>query len=320
MTFRSVLRAAFAFPLLAASVYGQTTHVLPEVLASANNPDPGMASGGWLFFLRDPAPNAFRLYRPDGRLALAGALTTHRSAALDSMAVDANGEIAISWQDLKANKTCGFDLLNPSGELVRSVQTGLFEPNHIAFAPDGSLWIFGIEFTPKAKAIKPLTNYDSLRHFGVDGKLLGTFLPRSQFVAGLEPANSIWQDSHIFIGEDRIGILAANGTTARMQEWMDVGFDGEVLGTYPLPHDLNRAAMVADGRVIAQSFYPEVCLVLDRDARAWKAATLPLRERVVWGADDKHFLFLGRDESHYIVTSMEATRIEATSADAVAKN
>jgi hypothetical protein len=165
---------AFVLPLAAAD----SARIETDARSGVNMPLPGM-SGTSLFYVPDTQPDAFRLYGPDGHLAVARLLANRSTATLVDLAVAPDGSIAVSWQDMRAHHGCGIDILNKDGETVRSIPTGLFEPRHLAFAPDGSLWMFGTEYTSKGYDGKAVDEYATLRHVSPDGKLIGQFLPRS---------------------------------------------------------------------------------------------------------------------------------------------
>jgi hypothetical protein len=69
-----------------------------------------------------------------------------------------------------------------------TVQTTPYDVAQAAFGPDGSLWalVSMIDMDGSKRGV----DYNILRHYSVDGKLLGEMLPRSQFTTRISPAIS----------------------------------------------------------------------------------------------------------------------------------
>lgn len=286
------LRTAAVLALVLPLAAADSARIETDARSGANMPLPGM-SGTSLFYVPDTQPDAFRLYGPDGHLAVARLLAGRSTATLVGLEVAPDGSIAVSWQDMRAHRGCGIDILNSDGETIRSIPTGLFEPRHLAFAPDGSLWMFGTEYTAKGYDGKSVDEFATLRHVSADGKLIGQFLPRSLFEHGLPPANFGNQQRTLFLGEDRIGLLAVNGQDSGKMQWVEVDFAGKVLGRYTLRPEERNTVMTADGRVVIQNWKDQKFSILDRASGEWKVAPIPSsRYQYLWGVDGNQLLFL----------------------------
>ena len=102
---------------------------------------------GYLYFVEEGHDSQFRLYAPDGHLALAGDIQGQKSgrAWVSAIAVDTDGAAAVSWYLIDAAHRCGggIDFLDLTGKQLGSIDTGRYLPTHLYYAEDHVLWSFG---------------------------------------------------------------------------------------------------------------------------------------------------------------------------------
>ena len=103
---------------------------------------------GHLYFI--DRPNRVRLFSPNGNFASFDVPDrAGEPAHVEGIAIDADGTIAVGWGT--RGTLHGIEIHNESGKLIRAIDTGLFVPNNLAFAPDHSLWAFGWQRDPKTR-------------------------------------------------------------------------------------------------------------------------------------------------------------------------
>ncbi len=106
---------------------------------------------------------------------------------IGGIAVSFDGAIAVSAtiMDEEGRFASVVAWLRADGSLVRAVRTSPFASSRIGFTADGSLWAFGIVKKKDRRGIEPV--HDMVRRYAPDGKLTGSFLPRSELADALYP-------------------------------------------------------------------------------------------------------------------------------------
>jgi hypothetical protein len=293
MMFRALTIGLLAWPCLAA------TEPLREVTSQAalvgNQPVPAFYNG-YIYWVDDPGNNYVRLYAPDGHLALATGMQQQKPGPVwtQSVAVDSDGTIAISWvYGKEGGGTAQIDFLDGNGRLTSSIATGTYVPAHITFDSSHNIWSFGYD-TGFEWGSRKSPDYLTLRKYSRDGKQLGAWLPRSSFPAGLPPAEQTWQSRCITVTSDRVGLLAYSGKSGSHQEWVEAGLDGNLIGRWDV--DATGGASVAltnDGHAYLQQATATnhtQLFVLDRVASKWTPVTSPLKGQLA-GADGADLVF-----------------------------
>ncbi len=282
--------AVFAVTLpLSSDVPGR---VQTDAMAAGSSPVARIAHG-WMYWINDPTPGAFRVYGRDGHLAVARLIPGHSDAELLNLAIEDDGSMAAAWTKKSTPAVSGIDLLDRDGNPKASFGTGKFHANFLDFAPDHSIWAFGWEQIAERWAVLA-KEYMTVRHFAADGHPLGSFLPRSTFSKGLAPAGDSWQGSGLNISNSRIGILAWDGTGSEHKQWVELDLDGNLLGTYRLDGDYRWVALLDDGQVIAQLYNTAPLFQLDRASGNWKASAFKAPENAgfLYGADGNQLVFM----------------------------
>jgi len=174
---------------------------------------------GYLFEEKDyvNAPlDGFTVFNPEGMLAYQVNITApdgtpgHLIPRGDAWAIDTDGAVLvpISYGGYGGHghvKGGGIVVLDRNGKQIRFVDTARFLPDATCFGPDHSIWVIGTQFTPMRES-DPVDHverrdYDLVRKYSPDGKLIGSFLPRSLFPPGLTPGAVGWMRA----SRDRIG-------------------------------------------------------------------------------------------------------------------
>ena len=65
---------------------------------------------------------------------------SNASAEILSLAIRADGTLAIAWRDGVAS---GIDIRDPANNFIRVIDTGSDVPTHLSFGDDNALWAFG---------------------------------------------------------------------------------------------------------------------------------------------------------------------------------
>src|SRR5215813_10136924 len=163
-------------------------------------------------YLYSVAPhNTLTLFARDGHCVLNLVIEGRGNGRVwvESIAVDTDGTLAIGWVD---SPNAGIDIRDSLGKLVRSIDTGIYLPMHLSFG-DQSLWAFGCQRDAAREWGYPAKDYQAVRKYSMDGKVIGSYLPRSLFPSGLEPSDEGWQERRIMITSNRVGIEAVSGNS-----------------------------------------------------------------------------------------------------------
>jgi len=114
----------------------------------------------------------------------------------------------------------------PAGT-VRVVRTSPFDGRAVTFAPDGTVWVLGLQGGPKRHVSKAPDHF-VIEQFGTDDHLKGQYMLRSEFPCDIHPAlTGNLGLPQILASADRIGFFAPNCRT-----WTELDPEGKVLGTW----------------------------------------------------------------------------------------
>jgi hypothetical protein len=187
----------------------QSTREVSTEAAMGSGPMPGLYKG--YLYIVDPY-DRLRLFSPDGRFVTSFFVQDHgdERGYVHSVAVDSDGTIAVGW-GTRYGPT-GIEIHDASGDLIRSIDTGLFFPDDVDFAADHSLWAFGWQRAAEHSQ-EHAREFPMLRHYSSAGKEIGGYLPRSKFPQGMEPGAAQWQERRIYVMPDFIGLVAFSGNT-----------------------------------------------------------------------------------------------------------
>jgi hypothetical protein len=268
----SVLRSLAllgALTYLAAAANAQVREVTSEAAHSGISP---RFFKGYIYWAdREP----LRIYTPDGHQAPVMAPSKGTAQAI---AVDTDGTLAVSWT---TGSSGGIDLHEPSGALVRTIQTGPYWPTYLSFAEDHSLWSVGWQLV--GHPFKPdRDDYMIVRKFLPNGQQAGAYLPRSIFPEGLEPGAEPWRLTNcISVSHDRVGLLVISGMDSNKTEWVELDLNGALTGRWRLDQFTNdlRVAFTSDDHIFV--YYRDLdgrnphLSTLDRETSTRKQVAIP---------------------------------------------
>jgi hypothetical protein len=122
-----------------------------------------------------------------------------------------------------------------SGDIIRVVLTPSFAARRVVFSTDGTLWAFGRVYDSK---FEEQAEYDTLRQYDAEGKLMHTALHRSSFRASKDAPSS---ESYLAMSCDHIGVLSVGAS-----EWIELSLTGQVIGRWPIqiPADIRITGAV----------------------------------------------------------------------------
>ncbi|MGA3241077.1 MAG: hypothetical protein ABSG03_32825 [Bryobacteraceae bacterium] len=242
--------------------------------------------------------NPLTIYTPDGYPA-AYFLAPEKTA--QAIAADTDGGLAIAW---RTETSGGIDLFGASRELVRTIETGRYRPQHLSFAEDHSLWTLGYQTRAGHAEMWDDSAYMIVRKFLPNGQQAGAYLPRSLFPHGLPPGDEAWQWSNcITVAHNRVGLWVVSGMYSGETEWVELDLDGNLTGRWrldPFSYEL-RVAFTSDGHVFVQhaDLDPQnhtltySLLTLDRASSTWQPAQSAPGGRLV-SADGDALIFAER--------------------------
>jgi hypothetical protein len=232
------------------------------------------------------------LFDPDGRARLTLAIPGHGNGKVNvqSVAIDADGSLAVSWFD---PPSAGIDLRDPLGSLIGNIDTGTYIATHLSFDNNHALWALGWKFIAGPR--EDPQDYKILRKYSPEGQETGAYLARSLFAPGLPPGMREWQARRIYATADRVGLEVVSGNTGRHREWVELDLNGELTGRWKLdPSDQFPGTALADnGQVYVHRYDREAktwrVFRLNRASSTWQAVASPNAE--LYGVDRDQLVF-----------------------------
>jgi hypothetical protein len=230
---------------------------------------------GYVFDWDAPQYTNFILYAPDTKPVYSLALKGANNAFYETWAIDTDGAAARVYHNSEHRGK--IDLLDLSGKVTRTIDTGSYIPTRVTFAPDHSLWIIG--FVGEYES--PAEDFNVVRHYARTGEELGQALPWSHIAGDLNAETAlqcILGGRWLFSGSDRIGFLSLVDSGGA--KWIEVGFDGKLLGQYDLGSygvlSFQPRAMASSGNVYARVYRDGRAngyAVLDKSSNTWGKVT-----------------------------------------------
>jgi len=237
-----------------------------------NLPGVSLYSHGYLFNWDSPWYAQFTLYGPDAKPAFTAPNRTDSYQV--SWAADSDGVAAAAYSPNNVREG-HIDLLDHTGVVISTINTGSYIPQQVAFAPDHTLWAacFNAEHQPGQ-------DFNVLHHYARTGEELGQALSYAQIGGGLN--HPVIENPRglqlLYIANDRIGWNEALHTGSRT--WVEVSLAGDLLGKYELktPDGLSLMplTMTTSGNVYAMIFKPRGAArfaVLNREKGIWEKVT-----------------------------------------------
>jgi len=303
--------------LLILPAFGPAQHTTTVVFEGLQRSNPGASvdHGYVAAWALDPV-HRVTLYAPDGHPMFQVSSFelpdgTHTNVVL-SVAIDSDGTSAYVYQAASGMRS-GIAILDTNGNQIRVIEMEPYEPSQVCFAPDHSLWTFGEQWKNNAPS---LSDFMTFRHYLRDGKLLGSFVPRSALPdwqgGGLDqvvgPVVGHWR---LRASKDRIGAALFIG--ASKQTWVELNLDGQLLGqwTYStLNHEAGTpAAFDSNGKLYGERWEdgkPAGISVFERSEGSWQPISLFSKGHLL-GADGVRLVFQSGDALQWIEIDNEGS-------------
>jgi hypothetical protein len=249
------------------------------------------------------------LYSPEGKrlfdISSFKLLDGTKTAAPTSVAVDTDGISALVYW-IEHDPRSGIAILSNNGEQLRVIQTQPFRPSQVCFAPDHSIWTFGDQWKD---GNLPVPDFMTFRHYSRDGRLLGSFVPRSALPAwegmGLDqvvgPSVGLWR---LRAAKDRIGAVLRVGPFK--DAWVELNLDGALIGQWTYTDSREEAVSPSAfdstgllyGRHWKDGEYVGIS-VFDKSTSTWKPVPLLPNGRLL-GADGTRLVYQNGDQVRWI--------------------
>jgi hypothetical protein len=228
-----------------------------------------------------------------------------KTTAPISVAVDTDGISALVYW-IEHDPRSGIAILDTSGNQLRVIQTQPFRPSQVCFAPDHSIWTFGDQWKD---GDLPVPDFMTFRHYSRNGKLLGSFVPRSA-LPGWEGAG-LDQVVSPFIGhwrlraaKDRIG--AAMRVGPFKHAWVELNLDGGLIGQWTYTNSredgVSPAAFDSTGLLYGSHWIDgkEVAIsIFDKLTSTWRHVPSLPNGRVL-GADGTRLVYQSGDRLRWV--------------------
>ncbi len=241
-----------------------------------------------------------------------------KTAAPTSVAVDTDGASALVYW-IEHDPRSGIAILDKRGDQLRVIQTQPFRPSQVCFAPDHSIWTFGDQWKD---GDRPVPDFMTFRHYSREGKLLGSFLPRSALPAwegmGLDqvvgPFVGHWR---LRAAKDRIGAALRIGPFK--DAWVELNLDGGLIGQWTYTNSKEEgvfpSAFDSTGLLYGRRWQDgeDVGIsVFDKSTSSWKPVPSLPNARLL-GADGTRLVYQYGDQLRWV----EGLNIELSESAAV---
>jgi hypothetical protein len=236
-----------------------------------------------------------RVYAPDGHFALNIPIYLPGAdfAWAQDVAVDTDGSFIIGASgtvhgNLRETRH-GLVFDDPNGLQTKVIDTKDWSPDHVAIAPDHSIWVLGAAWSHPYPASG---DYMIVRNYSRTGELLGSYVPRSTFPKGLEPGGP-GSASALLASQDRIIVVAVSGNTSETRELIELDQDGKLLGRMPWDkRGASNFALTADAHLYWYGQRPEEGIdQIDVPASTSNKLAVPAHVGYLMGADQNNLVF-----------------------------
>jgi hypothetical protein len=258
MTIR--LATAAACMLLACSALGQTTvrEVVYGGIGAIGGQIIPLYDKGYLVYLHHPS-DRLQVFRPDTQLAydIQPACPTSGPCSPGSNAVTSNGVVALGYGYTSdaGIRVGGIRILDPQGKSLRFIETDGYIPQSLAFDKDDNLWTLGWQRDAVLRDYESKQEYNLIRKYSQDGKLLGSYMPRHAMWPGKKSGpgstgRGFWS---MMAAKDRIAALVHESHADNEPELLEWDLNGNMLTRTVLPRRLyGGKAYTASGRLYAR--------------------------------------------------------------------
>ena len=244
-------------------------------------------------------PEGLRLFEAMALNPAGRSVGSTRSAAIDT---DETVAVTAIW-DAPRGYTGGVVLFDRQGNQTRIIETGRFMPTHVTFDPNHSIWVFGWQRNAEDWAIEDTQDYPLIRKFSKSGTEEGRLLSRSAF-PGRPGAVELFRAA-----ADRVGMLLAPPSGAGESRWLEIDFQGKLLGTWRIGERFPfRVAYTAQGRLYAVDFEAKTdrprLAAFDRSSGRWMPSM-----KFDAGAENTFDRLLGSDGEQLVFSDTRRQKI-----------
>ena len=230
---------------------------------------------------------------------------------------DGDGFGAVSYHRTAQGER--IDLLDESGKVVQTIDTGAYHATSLMFAADHSIWAIGY--------VDPCgTNgeFKVLRHYARSGEELSQAVAWSQLGSNANSCTALQSfigGTFLFVGKERIGFVTL-GSGAN--QWTEATAGGEVLGQYALKQadgeGFTPMAMTAEGKVYGRIWKDGHSLgygLIDEANRTWHRIGGQPGGRLI-GADGEQLVFWNKNEAGLQRVAVDRLAVQGAGSVAVA--
>ena len=189
-----------------------------------------------------------------------------------------------------------------TGKLIRTFHLGDFAPHRVCVS-ENSLWILGQ--VPSNELVAG--DYELLRHYSLDGSLLGSFLPRAEYVG--KSLFNLDTSGQLFGKHLNVAQLSCSPQTAAVylgpsQQFIEVSNDGKVTGwkAANIPSQRMARLILSQGMAVYADFMVGDSPPLVNAAFALKLGT-DGAARFVNIQPDPSLALLGQDDNSLVYVS-----------------
>jgi hypothetical protein len=206
-----------------------------------------------------------RLYDPNGTLVQTNEVSLPGAESVDVIDASASRKgltAVVAWavnaQGARVGTIVLFDGPGPPSLVIR---TGLFSPDLIAIAPDGFIWIAGMDRLTDSMGnvqIPPEQMRDLyvLQKYTPDGVLVGSFLKRSNFDAKVYPwLGTKGGATSLRASASGVGLYVAHEDASG--EWVELSLAGDFKGRWAMPAPAKDLSLSTVGFTDSGSVYAD---------------------------------------------------------------
>jgi hypothetical protein len=222
-----------------------------------------------------------------------------------SVAIDSDGTTEVVYW-FEQGTRAGIAILDKAGNQIRVIETQPYRPSQVCFAPDHSIWTLGDQWRVN---LRPADDFMAFHHYSREGKLLGSFVPRSTLPMwegiGLDQAVAPFAGGwRLRASKDRIGAALLVG--AGKQAWVELDLQGGFMGQWIYSDGPGEAAMPAaftsDGQLFGMHWIEGNRVgisVFDKSTNTWRPVPW-LPNRWLLGADGMRLVYQKGDQLQWI--------------------
>jgi hypothetical protein len=276
---------------------------------------PAIYNAGYVLEWEWPGYDRVFIHSPDTKLAYSKPISETEQRFYSAWAIDSDG-VGARANTMGGKQGGEIQLLDRAGNLLRTIVTGSYYPQHVVFGPDHTLWTIGYEDDYESRA----EDFKTIHHYGRHGEEIGSFVPWQEIAGDYNAYTSLSHSvggKQLYAANDRIGFRTYFHTSGL--SWIEIGLDGHLIAQYDLGDFsgllYEPLAMTAEGKVYARIYNERQFAgwaVLDRSSGKWRTLTRYPRGTII-GTENENVIFSERNGDVRVLRSIssESLRVEA---------